>query len=148
MMDYRTSQSRPGSGRLDESVGWVNPELLIAWRSQQAKQNAFVGSVKALCRESLCSLAHIYIRWNKHIIIQRPGPPGDCWISNPHQSSLLSSSCLTVTFLIQTRIACRFKALDGMHKRKKITLNVWNCLGHIWHQKHKIKNVNCVVRYK
>lgn len=67
----------------------------------------------------------------------------DCWISNPHQSSLLSSSCLTVTFLIQTRIACRF---DEMHKGKK--LNVWTvkkCVGHIWHQKKKIKSVLCVI---
>ncbi len=37
-----------------------------------------------------------------------------CWISNPHYLSLLSSSCLTATLLIQTCIACHFTVLNGI----------------------------------
>lgn len=39
-----------------------------------------------------------------------------CWISNPHQLSLLSSSCLTATLLNQTCIACHFTVFIGIQK--------------------------------
>lgn len=103
-----------------ENVGWVILNCLLHDRAKKENRTGLWAALRL-------SAGSRYVHWPISILdeINTSSFYGldpretDCWISNPQQSSLLSSSCLTVTFLIQTCIACHFKVLGGIQKGKK-----------------------------